>query len=99
MCSSNCATCSLTATNCLSCTLGISGLQLYLFTDNKCYSTCPFGFFGQLGSNTNNTCWACDISCQGCIGSALSCINCSSNYSRIIGSTACTQNCGIGYYP
>lgn len=69
---------------------------MYLYTDNKCYSICPFGYFGQLSPNT---CVSCDTtSCNGCVGSATSCINCANSYVRVIGSTICTNDCGAGYY-
>ena len=92
-CNSNCAQCSYTSTTCTLCTFSSSGLALYLFSDSKCYATCPFGYYGY-----NSNCVLCDSSCSGCSIQATNCLQCASTYFRVIGSDSCTQQCGSGYY-
>lgn len=75
------------------CAFSSIGSPLYLFNDSKCYATCPFGYYGH-----NNTCLQCDYSCNGCQISATNCLQCATNYSRVIGHNTCTQDCGNGYY-
>lgn len=94
LCNSNCATCTSSSTNCLSCGIQ-SGAQSYLYTDAKCYINCPSLTYKY---SLSNTCVDCHASCNGCFDSATSCIACASIYFRVIGSTSCTQTCGIGYY-
>jgi proprotein convertase subtilisin/kexin type 5 len=97
LCNSNCLTCATSSTHCLSCGI-LSGAQSYLYSDNICYINCPTATFKRI---SDNSCQDCDSSCNGCIDTTTNCIACStsgSNYFRVIGSTACTQNCGNGYY-
>jgi len=47
---------------------------------------------------SGNLCVGCDPSCNGCVNSATNCLLCDSLYSRVIGSNACTQTCGNGFY-
>ena len=80
LCDSNCATCSA-LTTCTSCGIK-SGLQTYLHSNNKCYATCPSGFFGEY--TTAYVCSGCDGSCVGCSISSINCILCApSNYRKI----------------
>ena len=94
MCSSQCLTCSGASTTCLTCGLSVNGLNLFLYTDAKCYETCPDQFYGNL---TNHQCTACDGSCNKCTLSATNCVNCAGGNYRQIGSNAC-GTCASGYY-
>ena len=95
LCSVNCKTCSGgNSSNCGSCGLASNGLQLFLYTDSRCYSSCPNGFYG---STTNYQCTGCDSTCDGCTLSSTNCIKCASNKFRLIGSNQC-GSCPDGYY-
>lgn len=96
LCSPNCKACSSSFDTCDSCGFSSLGYQLFLHSDNVCYQTCPWGYFG----NTNaKTCDSCSGTCDGCVSSSTNCINCaSSSYFRVIGSNACTNSCGTGLY-
>lgn len=74
--------------------MSITGLNLFLHTDNKCYQTCPQGYFGNVSAHK---CDACDGSCDGCSLSATNCILCATNNYRQIGSNECGA-CATGYY-
>lgn len=94
MCSSQCLTCSGASTTCQTCGLSVNGLNLFLYTDAKCYQTCPDQFYGNL---SNHQCTACDGSCNKCTLSATNCVNCAGGNYRQIGSNAC-GTCASGYY-
>jgi proprotein convertase subtilisin/kexin type 5 len=94
ICSSNCNTCVTTNTYCTSCGL-IGGLQSYIYSDNKCYVTCPANTYAEISTTS---CVNCHTSCSGCFQSQVNCINCAGGYYRIIGSKSCTQTCSQGQY-
>ncbi|KAL4453891.1 hypothetical protein ABPG74_003774 [Tetrahymena malaccensis] len=86
-CTSPCATCTSTQTNCLSCTQ-----NLYLQPTNTCNSSCPSGYFK---NSQNMTCSACSTGCKVC-SDANTCTQCdSSNGYRLQGSscTLCVSPC------
>lgn len=96
LCSPNCKTCTTNSDTCDSCGFSNFGYQLFLHTDNICYQTCPWGYFG---NSTTKECEGCSSTCDGCVNSGTNCINCASaSYFRVIGSNACTNNCGTGLY-
>lgn len=46
LCSPNCANCSTNADTCGKCGFSQLGYQLFLHTDDICYQTCPWDYFG-----------------------------------------------------
>lgn len=94
-CDPKCIACSLTATNCSSCTL-TGGNQAYLL-NSDCITSCPQGTYL---SNTPNLCNACDLKCIACYASNTNCSSCTLNGSNIayFYNMACLNNCPTGTY-
>ncbi|XP_031505761.1 uncharacterized protein LOC116268094 [Nymphaea colorata] len=99
-CDANCGTCQTSATNCLTCGL-ISSQQSYLYSDNKCYTTCPAGSYKD-DSSGSYLCTACPAGCAQCslASGSVACSLCSSvsGVQFYLSGTSCVSSCGSGKY-
>lgn len=106
LCDSNCHTCVGTSTYCLTCSMTVSGINLYL-ENHKCLQACSISMYEEF---SNNTCQSCDPGCMVCTGPTLNeCQACRdavdpansshiTSYYLIIGNTICSQNCPTGQF-
>ena len=99
LCSGECATCSGSASNCLSCGFSQYGFNLFL-SGSQCLLTCPISFWANTGTHT---CDGCSPGCLTCtnIGTnnCQSCTNVTSTqYYKHIGATTCDTTCPAGQY-
>lgn len=69
-CSSLCSTCSVSATNCMSCPSTLSHLL-----NNTCYSSCPSGYY----NDSSSTCSLCINNCDTCTTATI-CLTCKSGF-------------------
>ena len=87
LCTSPCATCNASDTDCTSCVAGF-GLD-----GNTCY-TCPVGTYSSAGGGP---CLACDPLCSSCSGSATNCQSCNAGASLHSPTDNC-RTCPSGQY-
>lgn len=102
LCDSNCATCTSSPTNCLSCGI-ITGFQSYLYSDAVCYTTCPAGTYASADNTAGiYLCNACPTGCATCslVSGSVKCTLCTAvaGTSFYLSGNSCTSNCGNGKY-
>jgi len=91
-CSSNCENCDL-KNNCLLCTNGF----LLNIIDNKCYSSCIKGYYGD---SPNRICKQCIEPCLDCSSSNV-CLTCVKGFfiDPLFSDKNCVKTCTEGYWP
>ena len=87
-CDSSCNQCSVTQTNCTSC----SNSSQVLF-NNVCVNSCGIGYFVPTGSST---CQPCSSPCATCSTLSTNCLSCVSSY--FLRNGACVTDCGSQLY-